>query len=41
VKDVLSGCGKGANCDYETDSAKTPKVSAVSISGAQMTITIA
>lgn len=41
VNGVLSGCGKDVNCDYETDSAKTPKVTAMTISGAQMTITIA
>lgn len=40
VKTIAAGCGKGTNCDYETSSEKTPKVSAFSISGAAMTITI-
>jgi len=40
VNNIMAGCGQGTNCDYETSSAMTPKVTAFSISGAAMTITI-
>lgn len=40
IKGIKAGCLQGADCSYTTDSLRVPKISAFSLSGSTLSITL-